>query len=139
MRTECLLTAMMLLAWASADQLKAVAPPTLFKCVSGRGEVSFQSAPCANGARMAWSRSIVPEPAPPPHAAAKSVGARSRSQSSSPSGRVRGGESSRSTVPSACDAAKAHRADVRDRQWRTIRFDQLRSLDDDVARACQHR
>ena len=139
MRTECVLTVVMLLAWASADRLKTAASPNLFKCVGGRGEVSFQSTPCTGGDRIAWARNVAPEPPRAP-ASGPSGGARARSSAVSRSRSSSGGaasRASRSAGPSTCDAAKARRADLRERQWRTISFDQLRSLDDEVARACQ--
>jgi hypothetical protein len=115
------------------------AAPNLFKCVATDGATSFQGQPCAAGTRQAWARTVVAAPAPasvardfdtPPERKNRGparVAANGRTNS-------RPGTSS----PSRCDAAKARRADLRDRHWRTIGVDQLRLLDDEVWRACAH-
>lgn len=111
------------------------ATPNLFKCVNARGEVSFQATACPVDARVIWARTVRPD--------TKAVGpqtrpvAQDKRNSSAPARAPVGRRSSTRAAPaSSCDAAKMKRADIRDRQWRTIRFDQLRALDEDVARAC---
>ncbi len=116
----------------------AAAAPNLFKCVSARGDVSFQAAPCGAGARLVWARTVVPEPVVvPPRQSSPARAARISPNPARES--VDSRASARAAPPSGCETAKARRADIRDRQWRTLRFDQLRSLDDDVARACSKR
>jgi hypothetical protein len=137
MRLAHLVTAL-LLDVALATPAAVAATPTVFKCIAADGATSFQERPCATGERQAWARTVAAAPAPiraaPSHDRPLAPEKR-RSAGVTRQGRV----ASRAGAPPAsrCDAAKARRADLRERHWRTIGFDQLRSLDDEVWRACR--
>ncbi len=128
-------------AWVLAADPGRFASSTLpastavFKCVGARGEVSFQASACPTNTRVVWARTVIPDKNPA-RTQPQSI-SRDKRIASAPARSSIGPRRSPRAVPiSVCDAAKAKRADIRDRQWRTIHFDQLRSLDEDVSRAC---
>jgi len=120
--------------------------PAVYKCVEPGGRAAYQSVPCRDGVTQAWAREVtVSVPAAPAPVAAdegrRTVATRRSSAASSPDlprSHSRAVARPRiDTRAAACETAKIRRADIRDRQWRTIRFDQLRELDEEVARACR--
>lgn len=112
------------------------------KCRSDAGHHTYVSGDCPLGTREVWTREIRPEPA---DAAAmqkhqaelnrwqqrnRRRGGPGRSSGSRP--QIRQDRAGR-----ACETAKRRRDEVRDRDWYTLTLDQLRALDDRVARACR--
>jgi len=115
---------------------------SVVKCLSADGRAIYQATPCGAGMTQAWSREI-PSREPPPSAPGVVADRRRRvAESASDAATVRGRPRADAAPPQdpkvrACETAKLRRADRRDRHWRTIRFDELRALDDEVARACR--
>ena len=104
----------------------------LHKCQSAEGQLSYQSAPCAPGARTLWVRDALPETVPPSPvtrvaaaepAAPRAAVARSRA--------VR-----RDPRESRCAAARRSADARRDRDWNRLGFRERSELDAAVARAC---
>jgi len=138
MRPVSCFPAFVLVVSVLAFPVSVFAHPSIRKCVGPGGRTTYQSMPCSDGTTQAWSRdlpSAVPETPLPPASDARRPAQTTRRPVPSSRATPR---SPSETRASACDAAKARRADIRDRQWRSIRFDQLRELDDEVARACRH-
>ncbi len=115
---------------------------SVVKCLAADGRVVYQATPCGAGMTQAWSREMrfKQAPATAPGEVPDRPG---RVAKPAPDTTAIRGRSRADAAPAqdpkarACESAKVRRADRRDRHWRTIRFDELRALDDEVARACR--
>lgn len=107
---------------------------TLYKCVAGNGAVSWQSAPCAQGTRMARSVAYTPElpAAVPVSGPVLKSNARNGRRAS---GRRVSMRASRAR-PDACARAREHRQATLERVGLKRNFDLLSKLDAAVRRAC---
>lgn len=106
--------------------------PVLRRCESGDGAVSWQSAPCADGARESAVREVTPD------APAPSIAVAPATASSSPRART----PARRAAPAAvdrrarCDTARRAADARRDAEWNRLDFAERSRLDADVAKAC---
>ena len=116
------------------------------KCVDHRGNVAYQSQPCADSQTTARTWEAQPDPVSDRSALPVST---PRSPANSAYPKVRGGRSkaggaSGASIPvensgnsRACEAAKATRRRTLERVGLKRTFDLLRRLDDAVNRACK--
>lgn len=124
----------------------------LRKCVSPGGAETFQQQPCPTGSRQVASRHYVSEPAPTAEQerarAARDRAARAESAELSrragTAGRYRAsggaGALHRVTIAKddkACQRARRHRDETLERVGLKRTYDLLRTLNDEVARACR--
>ncbi|TKR29566.1 hypothetical protein FCE95_15665 [Luteimonas gilva] len=110
------------------------------KCI-GKGGNSYVSGACPPGMREAWVRQVVAEAAP---AVDARTGRTRADRAATRSGKKAGGgharqrrSSAQAPADRACEAAKRRRAEVRDRDWYTLTYEQLGALDRRVERACR--
>ncbi|MCL1634753.1 hypothetical protein M2650_08935 [Luteimonas sp. SX5] len=111
------------------------------KCEHRDGSHSYVSGACPAGTRQAWVRDVEPEPVDADRLRERQTALnrwqqRSRVRGSSGGG-SRPSQTSRNNAAKACETAKRRRNEVRDRDWYTLTLEQLRTLDDRVARACR--
>ncbi|KFL37125.1 hypothetical protein [Arenimonas donghaensis] len=123
--------------------LLASAPPAatdLRKCVGATGAVSYQTLPCAEGARQAWVQPIKPGSAPPPPKSQASSRPRSQPSPQAPAKTARRPAPRRASAADLrrqrCEKARREADDLRDRLWNKLDFQQRSELDAKVARAC---
>lgn len=115
----------------------------LRKCRSDAGgHHHYVSGRCPAGTREVWMREVQPEPVDAVALQKRQAELnRWQQRSRGRSGAVRGsggrtqGQTNR--AGRACETAKRRRDEVRDRDWYALTLDQLRALDDRVARACR--
>ena len=117
---------------------------TLFKCVSSNGAVSWQSAPCAHGTRIARSVAFTPAPSESAQAPQATMGLASsvrRSSAAGASSRKDSGHRSVTRIPArkadACAQARLHRDTTLERVGLNRKFDLLSRLDAAVRHACR--
>lgn len=150
MKALCHLLVMLVLGLPGAGRSQQTGE--LRKCVSPGGVVSFQQQPCAAGSRQTFSRPYVAEPPPTVEQlrarAAREQAARAESAELS----RRAGTSRQYRAPTgtgtlhrvamakddaACQRARRHRDATLERVGLKRTYDLLRSLNDEVARACR--
>lgn len=110
------------------------------KCSARDGQSSYVSGDCPAGTREVWVREMKPEPvaaSEPKKAKSNRSPSGERQQAGRHSGGGRRPPHAASKPGQSCEAAKRRRDEVRDRDWYTLTLDQLRALDDRVARACR--
>ncbi len=131
---------------------------TLRKCVSPKGAVSIQNAPCPAGSRTAWVRPTAPEQLSEARRHSLQQQARKRDADSRYLSRLAGTDgldrqyiyrthsyprpsyprpSRTSAKHAACDAARRHRETTLERVGLARTVDLLRALNDRVYEACQ--
>jgi len=122
--------------------LLAAAPPAaeLRKCVGATGAVSYQTIPCAEGAREAWVQPIKRGSAPPPPAPEASAQRQGRPATGVAAKSARRGAPRRASTADVrrqrCEKARREADELRDRLWNKLDFQQRSDLDAKVARAC---
>lgn len=133
--------AILLTAWLFATAV--VEAGELRKCSNRDGSHHhYVSGECPSGTREVWMREVQPEPVDAV-ALQKRQAELNRWQQRGRARRSAGrGSRGRSQGPAdkagrACETAKRRRDEVRDRDWYTLTLDQLRALDDRVAKACR--
>lgn len=108
----------------------------LHKCLAADGAVSYQSAPCAAGARTLWTRTVATEAAP----ARPTARVPDRGRDAAPARRPVKAAARASPRPDAraarCASARRSADATRDRLWNRLSFRQRSELDAKVARAC---
>lgn len=115
----------------------------LRKCRSDTGgHHHYVSGDCPAGTREVWMREMQPEPTDAVTLQKRQAELNRWQQHSRGRSGARRGSSSRMQGPTdkagrACETAKRRRDEVRDRDWYTLTLDQLRALDDRVAKACR--
>lgn len=139
MRTTAVLLTLLLLIVTAAG---AQPPPAetdgiLRKCVAVDGAVSYQDAPCAAATRTAWERNVPPEPASAPRSPPTFAAPATRASGTSSIRRSRA--ASRRPADDACTRARARRERVLAEVGLRRTFSLLRTLDDEVVRACRAR
>lgn len=134
--------------WLSIAFLFLVVPAaeaqSLFKCVDAKGAESFQSDPCAAGARQVWVRDATPEPPLSSQQQAVQEAKRRRDHAdalalSRDAGTDRAALPPRVYSPSASDCAAMRVQEKAYRQTRGLRIthDELRQWGDRVYEACK--
>jgi hypothetical protein len=138
--------AMLLGLGATAAAPRPASAPAIHRCVGVGGDISYQSAPCAAGARQDWVRPL-PPPAPTP-LSERSVSSRRNAPASvaatpavrrgtpARSGTRARAPSSRARAPSPCERARRAADAIREQQWNRLGFRERSELDAGVARAC---
>jgi hypothetical protein len=124
----------------------------LYKCTGPKkAAVSIQSEPCPKGAIQIWVRDATPEPAPTAQQIrAREIkrqkddaSARELSQMAGTYQNVDTGMDSRHAQSDKnrvyCESVKKQAKVIRNRDWRTLTFEQLSRLDAWVAEACKNR
>ena len=113
------------------------------KCISpAGGNHHYVSGDCPAGTREVWMREVQPEPADAIAMQKRQAELnrwQQRSRGRGSAGRSSGGRTKgpADKAGRACETAKRRRDEVRDRDWYTLTLDQLRALDDRVAKACR--
>lgn len=108
-------------------------PAQLHKCAGDDGRVSYQSGPCAPGARTLWVRTVADEAKPARPAARVSPAAEPSTQTTA---RPRATPKKRDPAATRCANARRQAETTRDRLWNRLSFRQRSELDARVARAC---
>ncbi len=107
------------------------------KCSDRDGRSSYVSGACPAGTREIWVREFEPEPIDAAVAQKRRIEHEGRPSRAHGQGYRRPQrDSKRNRADRACETAKRHRDQVRDRDWYTLTLEQLRALDDKVARSC---
>jgi len=114
---------------------------TLRKCIDASGAIAFQSEPCHAGDREAWSKLEALDARREAGLTAHASSHTSSRESVKGSARVprlaAGRAANSNPARNRCDAARAHAARKRDRQWNRLGFDALSRLDAWVADRCR--
>lgn len=134
------------LLWLAAAAASGAGAAALYKCVDGRGQVSYQSQACADGAEQAWVREATPQgleaeaPAPAPPPVAEPVGGASDVRIViRPGGRrpeAGGSPPVRKAASVACRRAQAADAAYRAQPLGRVKHDGLRRHGDRILAAC---
>lgn len=126
-----------------ASLLSPPPSPSLHKCLGSDGVASYQSLPCGDGQRTAWTRAAPAPAAPAPVAAPprRAVPPPARQAQAQAQASRRTGPARKAVDPSAQRCAAARRAAdlTRDRLWNRLSFRQRSDLDARVAQACARR
>lgn len=140
MRMAILLSLVFIAPMGNAQQV--------YKCVAGK-DVSYQSAPCSQGQKIAGQWDATPEPEPSAEELRERAAERRRDEAesarlrraSNAAGRARArtssGRASLAGTGNRCDAAKARREAKLKSVGLKRTFDLLRKLDDAVYDACK--
>lgn len=114
----------------------AAAADELHKCLAADGAVSYQSAPCAGGARTLWTRTVAAEPAPARPTARVSVDDGKAAPVRRPVKASAPAAPRRDAAAARCASARRSADATRDRLWNRLSFRQRSELDAKVAQAC---
>jgi len=121
----------------------SVPAASLHKCLGADAVPSYQSLPCADGQRTAWTRDAPPAANPPDASPAPAVRGRTESprrvavRAGSP--RTLAVRTAGDSSASRCTAARRSADLTRDRLWSRLSFRQRSDLDAKVAQACARR
>lgn len=127
-----------IVAWAWLSLANSADAGDVRKCRDREGRYSYVSGDCPAGTREIWVRQVQPEPvAEAARRNAEPKGRRQRSYRLSGAGSGHRTQDRKDKAGRACETAKRRRDEVRDRDWYTLTLDQLRALDERVARACR--
>jgi hypothetical protein len=137
MRREFAMALALLCSDAGAQQVH--------RCVAGNGDVSYQSAACAQGTRETGAWQAIPEPPSTAQQQRLLEERRQRGRDESAWLSRRAGTDGSAVrirtaephAPSACEAAKAQRQRTLDAIGLKRSFELLSRLDEDVRRACR--
>lgn len=133
MKSILLMLSSLLLLMGTADA------QVLFRCVSAKGAVSWQSVPCSQGMRMMRSIAYTPEV---PTAVAASIHQQTKPETKPETKpRYRSGyrvsTRARTPKPDACAKERVHREATLERVGLKRNYDLLSKLDADVRRVCR--
>lgn len=128
----CLLVLLLLLAGNTQAQI-------LYRCVSGSGAVSWQSAVCGQGMRMMKSVEYTPDAPSAVSVPGRVKTVATRSKTRAPAGYRVSARTSRATrrKPDACASASDRREATLERVGLKRNYDLLSKLDADVRRVCR--
>lgn len=131
-----------IIAWAWLSAVFVAEAGEVRKCRGDAGHHIYVSGDCPVGTREVWAREVQPEPADPVAMQKREAELnrwQQRSRGRGGPGRNSGSQPQvrRDKADRACETAKRRRDEARDRDWYTLTLDQLRALDDRVAKACR--